>query len=108
MGQPVRHAALVHRAPPHRGRVLAGAGRRRDRVRPAAPSRLDPLPLAGPTTATPLIATATIGQPRSAVRRGGRHPSRSTCTSDVHVRRARPALAPVHLDLWLVVWGGPW
>jgi transposase len=38
LGQPVRQAALVHRAPPNRGRVLAGIGRRRDRVRSAGPS----------------------------------------------------------------------
>ncbi len=47
-GQPVRQAALVHRAPPAGGGVLAGAGQRRDRLRPAAPPRLDLLPLARP------------------------------------------------------------
>ena len=43
VGQPGRQAALVHRAPPDRGPVLAGAGRRRDRLRPAGPPRLDQL-----------------------------------------------------------------
>jgi transposase len=48
VGQPVRQAALVHRTPPGRGGVLAGAGRRRDRVRAAAPPRLDQPPLGRP------------------------------------------------------------
>jgi len=49
LGQPVRQAALVHRTPPTGGRVLASDGRRRDRVRPAGPPRLDLLPLGHPT-----------------------------------------------------------
>jgi RNA polymerase sigma-70 factor (sigma-E family) len=54
-GQPVRQAALVHRTPPGRGGLLAGAGRRGDRVRPAGPSRLDLLPLGPPTQPPPVI-----------------------------------------------------
>jgi hypothetical protein len=53
-GQPVRQAALVHRAPPGGGGVLAGAGCRRDRVRPADPPRLDLLPLGQPTPPPPM------------------------------------------------------
>ena len=49
LGQPVRQAALVHRAPPAGGGVLAGIGQRRDRLRPAAAARLELLPLADPT-----------------------------------------------------------
>jgi transposase len=49
-GQPVRQAALVHRAPPAGGGgVLAGIGQRRDCLRPAAATCLELLPLADPT-----------------------------------------------------------
>jgi transposase len=41
--------ALVHRAAPAGGGVLAGAGQRRHRLRPAGPSCLGLLPLGGPT-----------------------------------------------------------
>jgi transposase len=49
VGQPVRQAALVHRTPPAGGGVLAGAGQRRHRLRPADPPRLELLPLGQPT-----------------------------------------------------------
>jgi hypothetical protein len=52
-GQPVRHSALAHRAPPAGGGVLARACQHRHRLRPAAPPRLDPLPLGRPLTAPP-------------------------------------------------------
>jgi transposase len=48
VGQPVRQAALVHRAAPGGGGVLAGDGQRRDRVRPAGPPRMDLPPLGQP------------------------------------------------------------
>jgi transposase len=48
-GQPVRQAALVHRTPPAGCGVLAGAGQRRHRLRPADPPRLELLPLGQPT-----------------------------------------------------------
>jgi transposase len=51
-GQPGRQAALVHPAPPAGGGVLAGVGQRRHRRWPAAPPRLDPLPLQAPTKPT--------------------------------------------------------
>src|SRR4029453_6434239 len=51
LGQPGRQAALVHRAPPAGSGVLAGAGQRRHRAWPVTATRLDPLPLAGATTA---------------------------------------------------------
>jgi hypothetical protein len=54
LGQPVRQAALVHRASPAGGGVLAGAEQRRRRLRPAGPLRLDLLPLAGPTRPLPI------------------------------------------------------
>jgi hypothetical protein len=47
LGQSVRQAALVHRAASAGGGVLAGIGQRRHRLWPAAPPRLDLLPLAG-------------------------------------------------------------
>jgi Transposase DDE domain len=56
VGQPVRQAALVHRASPAGGGVLAGGCQRRHRLRPAASSRLDLLPLAGSPTSTPMTA----------------------------------------------------
>jgi transposase len=49
LGQPARHAALVHRAPPRRGRVLAGAGDGAGRAGPAHPPCLDPLLLGRPS-----------------------------------------------------------
>jgi transposase len=53
LGQPVRQAALVHRASPAGGGVLVGAGQRRHRLRPAAAARLELLPLADPTRRRP-------------------------------------------------------
>jgi hypothetical protein len=47
-------AALVHRTLQGGGRVLAGAGQRRHRLRPAGPPRLGPLSLGQPTP-PPLI-----------------------------------------------------
>jgi hypothetical protein len=52
LGQPVRQAALVHRASPPGGGVLAGTGQCRDRLWPAGAPCLDPLPL-GQAPATP-------------------------------------------------------
>jgi hypothetical protein len=54
VGQPVRQAALVHRTPPAGGRVLAGAGHCRRRLRPAAPPRLRLLSLGQPTPPPPI------------------------------------------------------
>jgi hypothetical protein len=63
LGQPVRQAALVHRAPPSRGGVLAGAGRRRHRLWPTGPPCLDLLPLADPPRRRPnLLAQALSGR----------------------------------------------
>jgi hypothetical protein len=49
VGQPVRKLGLVHRTSPAGGGVLAGAGQRRHRLRPADPPRLELLPLGQPT-----------------------------------------------------------
>jgi transposase len=54
LGEPVRQAALVHRPPPAGGRLLAGPGQRRHRLRPPGPPRLDLLPLARPPTPPPM------------------------------------------------------
>jgi hypothetical protein len=54
LGQPVRQAELVQRAPPAGGGALAGAGQGRRRLRPAGPSHLDLIPLAGPTPPPPI------------------------------------------------------
>src|SRR4029453_6822550 len=54
LGQPVRQAALVHRAASAGRGVLAGPGQRRPRVRPAGPPRLDPLPLGRPPPPPPM------------------------------------------------------
>ena len=51
-----RQAALVHRASPAGGGVLAGAGQRRHRLWPAAPPGLDLLPLGRPSPPPPLTA----------------------------------------------------
>jgi transposase len=53
LGQPVRQAALVHRAAPAGRPVLAGACQRRHRLRPPGPSCLDLLPLGRPTHRRP-------------------------------------------------------
>jgi len=58
MGQPVRQAALVDRAPPAGGGLLAGIGQRRDRLRPAAAACLELLPLADPTPPPALTPTS--------------------------------------------------
>ena len=54
LGQPVRQAALVHRAPPPGGGVLAGIGQRRHRLWPPGPSCLDLLALGRPTPPPPV------------------------------------------------------
>jgi transposase len=54
LGQPVRQAALVHRTAPAGGGVLAGAGKRRHRLWPPGPPRLDPLPLGQSPTPPPM------------------------------------------------------
>jgi transposase len=54
LGQPVRQAALVHRAAPGGRGVLAGAGQCRHRLWPPAPPRLDLLPLAGSPSPPPM------------------------------------------------------
>jgi transposase len=56
LGKPVRQAALVHRAAPDRGRVLAGTGECRRRLWPARPPRLDPLSLGRPPPPPPMTA----------------------------------------------------
>ena len=56
VGQPGRHAALVHRTPPAGGRVLAGAGQRHHRLRPAGPPRLGLLSLGQPTPPPPITS----------------------------------------------------
>jgi hypothetical protein len=54
LGQPVRQAALVYRAPPGRGRVLVAAGLGADRGWSARPPRLDPVPLGRPSPPPPM------------------------------------------------------
>jgi transposase len=57
LGQPGRQAVLVHRAATAGGRVLAGVGQRRHHLWPTGPLRLDPLPLAGSPTSTPMTTS---------------------------------------------------
>jgi hypothetical protein len=57
VGQPLRQAALVHRAPPAGGRVLVGAGQRRHRAWSIGASRLGLLPLGRPPTTTAITPT---------------------------------------------------
>jgi DNA invertase Pin-like site-specific DNA recombinase len=57
VGQPVRQAALVYRAPPGRGGVLVAAGVGADRGRPADPPCLDLLPLGGSSLPPPMTAS---------------------------------------------------
>jgi hypothetical protein len=54
LGQPVRQAALVHRAPPAGGRVLAGAGPCGHYPGSPDPPCLGPLPLGRPSPPPPL------------------------------------------------------
>jgi hypothetical protein len=94
LGQPVRQAALVHRAPPRGGGVLAGVGQRRHRLRPAAPPHLDPLPVGAPSTTTAIapltqalgLGRRTLWQPMptpALLGRGGSGPCcPSACTGE--------------------------
>jgi hypothetical protein len=101
LGQPVRQAALVNRAPPGGRRVLAGAGQRRHRRWPTGPPRLDLLPLAGPPSPPPVTTywrsplhrrghvTGTHARPQPDLT--GRHQTYNTAP-DLHSSRSEAVL----------------